>query len=251
MKFLYSLYQLIVVLPLILVATILTALFTSVGSLLGFGHFWGYYPAKCWAWFTIRILLLPIKVKGHENIDTKTSYVFVSNHQGAFDIFIILGFLGRNFKWMLKQSLRKAPIIGRACYDAGYIFVDKSGPKAIKQTIDRAKNILQGGTSLVVFPEGSRSWDGQMIAFKKGAFQLADQLQMPVVPLTITGSFQVYPRTHKGFVRFHPLTLTIHKPIAPKGEGPENLKLIMDESYDIISNELEKETKQNKSKAEA
>ena len=179
-----------------LVSTILTAFVTSLGCLLGGGHFFGYYPAKVWGWFTIRLLLLPIKVRGHENIDKKTSYVFVANHQGAFDIFIILGFLGRNFKWMLKASLRHAPLIGRACYDAGYIFVDKSGPKAIKQTIDRARSILQKGTSLVVFPEGSRSWDGRMIAFKKGAFQLADQLQMPVVPLTITGSFNVYPRTH-------------------------------------------------------
>ena len=139
---------------------------------------------------------------------------------------------------MLKASLRHAPLIGRACYDAGYIFVDKSGPKAIKQTIDRARSILQKGTSLVVFPEGSRSWEGHMIAFKKGAFQLADQLQMPVVPLTITGSFNVYPRTHKGFVNFHPLTLTIHKPIPPKGEGPENMKATMDEAYDVIQKGL-------------
>ena len=216
MKFLYYLYQLFIALPLMLVSTILTAFVTSLGCLLGGGHFFGYYPAKVWGWFTIRLLLLPIKVRGHENIDKKTSYVFVANHQGAFDIFIILGFLGRNFKWMLKASLRHAPLIGRACYDAGYIFVDKSGPKAIKQTIDRARNILQGGTSLVVFPEGSRSWDGRMIAFKKGAFQLADQLQMPVVPLTITGSFDVYPRTHKGFVNFHPLTLTMKRTISSK-----------------------------------
>lgn len=238
MKFLYYLYQLFIALPLMLVSTILTAFVTSFGCLLGGGHFFGYYPAKVWGWFTIRLLLLPIKVRGHENIDKKTSYVFVANHQGAFDIFIILGFLGRNFKWMLKASLRHAPLIGRACYDAGYIFVDKSGPKAIKQTIDRARSILQGGTSLVVFPEGSRSWDGRMIAFKKGAFQLADQLQMPVVPLTITGSFDVYPRTHKGFVNFHPLTLTIHKPIPPKGEGPENMKATMDEAYDVIQKGL-------------
>lgn len=238
MKFLYHLYQLFFALPLMLVSTILTALVTSIGCLLGFGHVFGYYPAKVWGWLTIHLFLLPLKVRGHENIDKKTSYVFVANHQGAFDIFIILGFLGRNFKWMLKASLRHAPLIGRACYDAGYIFVDKSGPKAIKQTIDRARNILQGGTSLVVFPEGSRSWDGRMIAFKKGAFQLADQLQMPVVPLTITGSFEVYPRTHKGFVNFHPLTLTIHKPITPKGEGPENMKATMDEAYDVIEKEL-------------
>lgn len=239
MKFFYCLYQVFIALPLMLVSTILTALITSIGCLLGGGHFFGYYPAKVWGWLTIRLFLLPIEVRGRENIDKHTSYVFVANHQGAFDIFIILGFLGRHFKWMLKQSLRKTPLIGRACHDAGYIFVDKSGPKAIKNTIDRARKILQGGTSLVVFPEGSRSWDGHMIPFKKGAFQLADQLQMPVVPITLTGSFDVYPRFHKGFVRFHRLTLTIHKPIPPKGEGPENIKAVMDEAYDVIKTNLE------------
>ncbi len=238
MRFLYCLYQLFIALPILLVVTILTALVTSLGCMLGNGHFWGYYPAKIWGMIFLRVLLLPIKVSGRENIDKKTSYVFVANHQGAFDIFIVLGFLGRNFKWMLKQSLRHAPLIGRACYDAGYIFVDKSGPKKIKATIDRARTILQGGTSLVVFPEGSRSYTGKMIPFKKGAFQLADQLQMPVVPVTITGSFEVYPRTHKGFVRYHKLTLTIHKPIYPQGEGIENIRITMDESYRAIESNL-------------
>lgn len=238
MKFLYCLYQLFIVLPLMLVTTILTALFTSIGCLVGSAHFWGYYPAKVWAYLTIRLLLLPIKVRGRENIDKNTSYVFVANHQGSFDIFIVLGFLGRNFKWMMKQSLRQVPLIGRACYDAGYIFVDKSGPKKIKETIDRAGEILQGGTSLVVFPEGSRTYTGKMIPFKKGAFQLADQLQLNVVPLTITGAFEVYPRTHKGFVRFHRLTLTIHKPIPPKCEGAENIKATLEEAYRVIEKEL-------------
>ena len=111
MKILYCIYQLFIALPLLLVVTILTALVTSIGCLLGGGHFWGYYPAKVWGIVFLRVLLLPVKVRGHEHIDKKTSYVFVANHQGAFDIFLVLGFLGRNFKWMLKQSLRQ---IGRA-----------------------------------------------------------------------------------------------------------------------------------------
>lgn len=239
MKFLYCLYQLFIAAPLLLLLTVLTALVTSVGCLIGNGHFWGYYPAKYWGWLFCRILLLPVKVRGREHIDKQTSYVFVANHQGSFDIFLILGFLGRNFKWMLKASLRHAPLIGRACYDAGYIFVDKSGPKKIKATIDRARSILQGGTSLVVFPEGSRSYTGKMGTFKKGAFQLADQLQLPVVPVTITGSFEVYPRTHKGFVLWHPLTLTIHAPIPPQGEGAENQQATLEQAYRVIEQDLE------------
>ena len=114
MKYLYRIYQLFVAAPLVLLATIITALTTVIGCTLGNGHFWGYYPGKWWGWFVIKILLLPVKVEGRENLEEGQSYVFVSNHQGAFDIFLIYGFLNRNFKWMMKRQLRSTPLIGTA-----------------------------------------------------------------------------------------------------------------------------------------
>ena len=125
MKYIYRLYQLCVVLPLFLLASILTALVTVVGCLLGNGHFWGYYPGKCWSRFIVALLFLPVKVEGRENLRKGQSYVFVANHQGAFDIFLIYGFLNRNFKWMMKRSLRKVPFVGMACQYAHHIFVDR------------------------------------------------------------------------------------------------------------------------------
>ena len=104
MRFLYIIYQICIGLPIFLVLTILTALTTMLGCWLGNGHFWGYYPGKIWSQLTCFLFLLPVKVEGHKNIDHKTSYVFVANHQGAFDIFLIYGFLGRNFKWMMKKK---------------------------------------------------------------------------------------------------------------------------------------------------
>lgn len=98
MKYLYRLYQLFIFFPLFLVATILTAIVTVVGSFLGNGHFWGYYPGRIWSWITIRLLFLPVKVEGREYLVKGQSYVLVANHQGAFDIFLIYGFLNRNFK---------------------------------------------------------------------------------------------------------------------------------------------------------
>ena len=106
MRFLYIIYQICIGVPIFLVATILTALTTMLGCWLGNGHFWGYYPGKLWSQLTCFLFLLPVKVKGHEHLDKKTSYVFVANHQGSFDIFLVYGFLGRNFKWMMKKSLR-------------------------------------------------------------------------------------------------------------------------------------------------
>ena len=237
MRILYIIYQICIGLPIFLVLTILTALVTTLGCWLGNGHFWGYYPGKIWSELTCIIFLLHIKVEGKENIDEKTSYVFLANHQGAFDIFLIYGYLGRNFKWMMKKSLRKIPFVGKACEMAGFIFVDKSSPRKIYETIKNAERVLQGGTSMVVFPEGARTFSGHMREFKKGAFQMADQLQLPVVPMTIDGSFDILPRTSK-LLHWHRMKLTIHKPIYPIGKGPENQKMLLEESYKAIESGL-------------
>lgn len=242
MRILYIIYQICIGLPIFLVLTILTALVTTLGCWLGNGHFWGYYPGKIWSELTCIIFLLPIKVEGKENIDEKTSYVFLANHQGAFDIFLIYGYLGRNFKWMMKKSLRKIPFVGKACEMAGFIFVDKSSPRKIYETIKNAERVLQGGTSMVVFPEGARTFSGHMREFKKGAFQMADQLQLPVVPMTIDGSFDILPRTSK-LLHWHRMKLTIHKPIYPIGKGPENQKMLLEESYKAIESGLPKKYK--------
>lgn len=235
MKTLYLVYQLLVS-PVLAVLTALTAIVTVVGSCFN-GHIWGYYPGKVWSRLFCYLLLLPVRVKRNPLVEKDKSYVFVANHQGAFDIFLIYGFLNRNFKWMMKKSLRKIPFIGKACESAGHIFVDKSGPKKIYATVSRAHKVLQGGTSLVVFPEGSRTYTGHMNAFRKGAFLLADELQLPVVPLTISGSFDVMPRTGK-FVSRHPLTLTIHDPIYPHTQGHENIERLAKESYQVIESAL-------------
>ena len=239
MKYLYRIYQLFIALPIILVASILTSLTTTVGCLLGNGHFWGYHPGRLWARLIIRVLLLPIKVEGREHLKDKQSYVFVSNHQGAFDIFIIYGFLGRNFKWMMKHQLRKMPLVGVACDAAHHIFVDRSGPHKIRETYDKAREILREGLSLVVFPEGSRTFTGHMGKFRRGAFMLADELQLPVCPLTINGSFNVMPRTRDmKWVLWHPLRLTIHEPIEPTGQGKEYVDAVVEDSYKRVMSGL-------------
>ena len=129
---LYRIYQLCIALPVLLVCTMLTAIVTIIGS---------------WIGNICRVLFIPVIVRGHENVDKKTSYVFVANHQGAFDIFLIYGFLGRNFKWMMKKSLRKIFLVGKACESARHIFVDKSGPKKIQETYAKAREILKGRTA--------------------------------------------------------------------------------------------------------
>lgn len=240
MKYLYRIYQLFIAVPITIVATILTAVTVGIGCAIGNGHFWGYFPGHVWAWVITRAFLLPVTVEGRENLEPGHSYVFVANHQGAFDIFLVYGFLQRNFKWMMKWQLGKIPFVGFACRMSHQIFVDKRGPSRIRTTIEAARKTLSSGMSVVVFPEGSRTFTGHMAKFKKGAFALADELQLPVVPLTINGSFNVMPRMRDWhWVVWHPLKLTIHQPIFPVDKGARNVQATMLQSYDSVMSALE------------
>ncbi len=233
------LYQWLIAAPILLVLTILTALITLVGCRLGNGNFWGYYPAHIWSRLFCIISLVRIEVRGRENIDKNTSYVFVANHQGAYDIFLIYGYLNHNFKWMMKQSLRSIPFVGSACAAAGHIFVNRKSASQLKGSMQQAETTLQNGMSLVVFPEGARTPDGKMHPFKRGAFQLAVEFTLPVVPLTIDGAFDVMPRTSYNFKPGR-IVLTIHPPIYPSPENGHELDALMKESYTVIESALSK-----------
>lgn len=240
MNFFYQLYIICIAAPLLLIATLLTALITILGSCLGDSKFWGYYPGKIWSKLICTLLLIPVKVKGLEKLDKNQSYVIVPNHQGSFDIFLIYGYIGRNFKWMMKRSLRNIPFVGKACQSAGHIFVDRSGPKKIAESIRKAESSLVNGVSLVVFPEGARTFTGHMGYFKRGAFQLAHDLQLPIVPATINGSFDILPRTGK-MIKHSNLELIIHDPIATKGCDKKELSKLMKKAYSEVQSGLPRE----------
>ncbi len=240
MKVVYFLYQWLIAAPIFVVVTFFTAIITILGSLAG-THFWGYYPAHLWSRFSCWLALVNVKVEGRENIDKKTSYIFVANHQGAFDIFSIYGYLNHNFKWLMKKELEKIFMVGWACKKAGHVFVDDSHISSIKQTIEEAEEKLKDGMSLVIFPEGSRTWDGKMIPFKRGAFMLASEFKLPVVPITIDGSYKAMPRFTYNITPCT-ITLTIHKPIYP-GEKGFNTKRLMAECRDEIESALPEKDK--------
>ena len=240
-KILFFLYQWLIAAPIFIVATFITALVTSIGSYCFNGDFWGYWPPHYWSRLTCRLFFLKVKVKGRENIDKNVSYIFVANHQGAFDIFSIYGYLNHNFKWLMKKKLEKIFMVGGACRRAHHIFVDDSNIAAIKTTIAEAESTLKDGMSLVIFPEGSRSWDGKMIPFKRGAFMLASEFNLPVVPLTIDGSFRAMPRFTYNITP-GVITITIHEPIFP-GENGFNTKQLIAQCHSVIESSLPLEDK--------
>lgn len=241
----YLIYQYLIAGPVFVVATLITAIITGIGCTIGYKDYWGYYPPRIWARFTCRIFLMRIEVKGRENIRKGESYVFVANHQGAYDIWLIYGYLNHNFKWLMKKSLEKIFAVGPACKKAGHVFVDDSNIAGIRETISEAEKTLKKGMSVVIFPEGSRSWDGKMIEFKRGAFMLAGEFKLPVVPLTIDGSFRAMPRSTYNMTPTK-LILTIHKPIYP-GENGFNTKKLMAECFETIESALPEKDKTLKS----
>ena len=236
LRILYLIYQYCIAGPIFVVATIITALITAAGCFLGNRDYWGYWPAHIWARFTCRLFLMRVIVTGRENIDKHQSYVFVANHQGAYDIWSIFGYLNHNFKWLMKKELEKIFLVGWACKKAGHVMVDDSTVSGIRETVTNAEDILKDGMSVVIFPEGSRSWDGKMIPFKRGAFMLAGEFKLPVVPVTIDGSFRAMPRFTYN-MRPSTIRLTIHKPIFP-GEKGFNTKKLMAECSEIIESSL-------------
>jgi 1-acyl-sn-glycerol-3-phosphate acyltransferase len=158
--------------------------------------------------------LCPVSVKGRKNIRKGQSYVFVANHQSAYDIFVIYGFLGAPIKWMMKKGLAKIPFVGYACRMAGFIFVDNSSARSAQKSVAEAEHKLKHGRSLIIFPEGARTPDGHLKRFKRGAYQIAVTQQLPIIPITLNGPYKVMP-IGSWDVRPHRMEMIIHPPIIP------------------------------------
>ena len=236
MRILYTLY-LLLILPLALLLTILTALTVIIFSPI-FGHDrLAYWPGCLWSRALLRLLLMPVHVEGRENIAADKQYIFAPNHESALDIFLIYGFLGHPFKWMMKKELARIPLVGYACKCCGFIYVDRENKKDIARTMAAAADALGTQHSMCIFPEGSRTRDGQLTPFKRGAFKLAHELQMPVVPITIDGCYEAMPR-HRWLIRWHRLRLVVHAPIEPCADDPDDIGRLRDLTHDVILSAL-------------
>lgn len=238
--FLYRIYQWLIFVPLLILSTIWCTLTIIIGSTLGDNKFWGYYPGVIWGRFVCLAALLKVKVKRNNKLDKNQSYVFVANHQGAFDIFLIYGYLGHNFKWLMKQSLKKMPLVGFASSKAGHVFVDQSSRSGIVQTMKNTRETLKDGMSTVVFPEGHRSPDGNIAEFKKGAFQTAMSLKLPIVPITIDGVYKVLP-IHSWQMNPSAISLTFHDPIETADLTNNDLQELIDKVHAVIKSGLNSE----------
>lgn len=221
---LYQPYKLLVFLPIVILSTNVLGMLIVAAVSLGFTRFGGKLPVL---WARINALATPsrVRVSGREHVVPGQSYVVVANHQSHFDILAIYGWLGIDIRWVMKMELRKVPVLGLACEKLGHVYIDRSNSRRAQASIDAAKSQLKNGTSIFFFPEGTRSLDGRLLPFKKGAFKLAKELNLPILPVTIRGSHDILPaKTLNLFPGA--MDIIIHPPILLGDDSTEESLLV-------------------------
>ena len=169
--------------------------------------FWGRFLSRCSG--------VTVKVVGVEKLEKNRPYIFAANHQSQFDIFVVQGYLDMDIRFLAKKELFDIPIFGPAMRKSGYIAVDRShGRQAIRSLEEAARKIAEG-TSVVIFPEGTRSPDGNLLPFKAGGMLLALKAGVPIVPVAISGTHEILPKG-KLFPRSGKVTISVGDPIETK-----------------------------------
>jgi len=181
-----------------------------------------------------------ITVSGLEHIETKKSYVFLSNHQSAFDIPILIKSIPVQTRFIAKKELGRIPLWGWTVVAMGHVMIDRANVRNAKESIDLAlMKLKKDHLSIIAFPEGTRTPDGSVLPFKKGVFQLAMDAEIPIVPITIRGAFESCP---KGAMTYHPglIEVIVHKAIETKDFIPDRRERLMQEVRAVITGDMGK-----------
>ncbi|MGD8314357.1 MAG: lysophospholipid acyltransferase family protein [Syntrophobacterales bacterium] len=188
-------------------ATIFCGIVAVILALISRGGNLPHLIGRLWGRIVLFAAGVKVRVNGLQNIDPTQAYVFAANHQSQFDIFVLLAHLPIQFRWLAKKELFRIPFLGMGMKGAGYIPIDRSNRKEAFKSIDLAAARVREGTSVVIFPEGTRTVNGTLQSFKKGGFHLAIKSKRPIVPVSLSGTFAILPK--KGF-RIRPQPVLIH-----------------------------------------
>jgi 1-acyl-sn-glycerol-3-phosphate acyltransferase len=181
-----------------------------------------------WLWGQTMLAICGIKlsVQGQENLTPGQPYVFAANHQSQFDIFVIHAGMPCQFQWLAKAELFKVPFFGEILRRQGSVSIDRSNPQAAIRSLNRAADRIKAGSSILIFPEGTRGATGQLLPFKKGGLTLAIKSGQPLVPVSISGTRFIQPRSD---FRIHPgpIKVVIGRPIETSQYGPTQKNQLM------------------------
>jgi len=196
-----------------------------------------FHCGTIWAWTLCKLNFTSVKIEGREKINEDTSYIIMCNHQSLFDVLAFYGHWARQFRWVMKESLRKVPGLGWYCSAGGHIFIDRTNREKAIKSLKAARPLLKGGISVLFFPEGTRSKDGRLGKFKKGGFMMAIDLGLPILPISISGSKKVLP-SHTMRLLPGKIKITVHDPIDVSNYGIEGRDSLMEDVRKAIASGL-------------
>ncbi len=237
----YRLYLMLVFAPVLGLSTMVFGVLSVVLTFVLPPRTVGRLCGRSWARINAFMTPMRVAVEGCDNLDPGRSYVIVSNHQSHYDVFVLYGWLETDFRWVMKAELRRVPFLGAACARLGHVYIDRSDRDAALASLAAARDRITGGTSILFFPEGTRSRDGSLLPFKKGAFRMALDLGLPILPLTVSGTRHILPPETRD-LRPGRARLVIHPAVPVEGLGPEDAEDLAARVRGVIASALPKET---------
>jgi 1-acyl-sn-glycerol-3-phosphate acyltransferase len=201
-----------------------------------------HWMPRTWAWLWLRMGGVRLTVRGLDGLDRRKRYAFVSNHQSGLDIPILYVALGRfRLSFMSKKELMMIPVFGWGMAAIGHIAVDRGNARKAHTSIAKAVDQMKRGHNcLAIFPEGTRSADGQLQPFKTGVFNLALEMGVELVPVTIQGANEVL-RKKSQLYRPGPVTVTVGTPISTEGISRTDKRDVAQQLHDTIAAMLDAE----------
>jgi 1-acyl-sn-glycerol-3-phosphate acyltransferase len=201
------------------------------------------YPVANWgAGMWLKLCGARVEVKGAENLEPDRSYVFVSNHRSYLDTAALFRYTGKRIGLVAKKELLKAPILGQGMSFVNVIAIDRSNAERARQSMEKAREVMENGYSFGVFAEGTRAMPGELLPFKKGAFHLALQTEAPIIPVAFKNTdWMMGKKTGVSFPGV--IEIVLLSPIETKGAADENLMDLLRKTREAIAAELDGETK--------
>ena len=190
---------------------------------------------RWWSRMWLRASGTKLEISGQENVDPERSYVVVANHQSTLDIMVCFLAIPLPIRYLAKKELFRIPLLAQAMRAVGIIEVDRAARSAVHNSVNRqAKDLLAHNRSLIIYPEGTRPRDGVLHPFKKGAFTMAIASQLPVLPLSMHGTYEAAV-PGKPWFRGGSVSAVIDPAIETEGMTHADADALRDEIYRIIS----------------
>jgi len=194
---------------------------------------WQHACARTWSWLILRTSGIRVRVEGLENVKARTTAIYCVNHQSAMDIPVLFASLPVQFRFAAKRSLFNMPFLGWHLRRSGHIPVDRDRPREALRSMKKAAQEIQEGKSVLLFPEGHRSRDGQLLPFKAGSFYIGILAGVPVVPITLNGTRKVL-RPDTLHVRAGQTEMIVHPAIETSGMSLKDVERLSDQVRGFI-----------------